>query len=310
MKVSICVCTFNRAHILPYCLESLTKLTIPAGWEAEILIIDNNSTDGTRDLIAGYSGRFGIPIFYFLETQQGISAARNRAIRESRGDYLGFLDDECVVQTNWLEVAVADIDEFSPLIMGGPYAGALLPGAVPRWFKTEYGNAYFVADNYNRGYHQTFRASSGNMFLHRSVCQAQKFDEGFGPVGTKFKLGEETVLQDRYISEHPDAMVFYEPGIEVAHFVLPHKLSLSYHARRVMEAGAFTLKIKGPMLIYLLGRTIVYLCCVCPFRTAVRDRKAYPYWQNYVYERIIPRVMPIVGAALQKLSKRYQSRAA
>ena len=306
MRLSICVCTYNRAHILPYCLNSLTKLKVPAGCEAEILVIDNNSRDNTKEVVSNFSRRSPIAVLYFHEPQQGLSAARNRAIKEASGEYFGFLDDECVVRSDWLQIIIADIEEFAPFIIGGPYIGALVPGAAPpKWFKTDYGNAYFLADNFKRGYQEEFRASAGNIFLHRTVFEKQQFDRNFGLDGDKMKFGEETVLQERFLSENAEAMVFYEPRIEVAHYILPHKMSLSYHARREMELGACHCKIKSTALALEIARVLAHLC-VFPFRAVFRDRSAYPYWQNYVYERVIPRVMPAIGAALEKVRGRYR----
>lgn len=304
MRLSICVCTYNRAHILPYCIDSLTKISVPANCEVEILIIDNNSVDNTKKIVEDYSRKSPIEILYFYEAQQGLSAARNRAVKEARGDYIGFLDDECVVLPDWLEIIVADIDEFSPLIIGGPYVGALFPGTAPKWFKTEYGNAYFLANRFERGYQKEFRASGGNMFLQRKVCETQKFDPDFGMKGDALRLGEEVLLQERFLSENAGAMVFYEPRIQVAHYVLPQKMSLSYHARRLMEAGASSYKTGSAARSSDIPRVAVHLF-LAPFRAVFRDRKAYPYWQNYVYEKVIPRVMPVIGAALERLRRRY-----
>ena len=238
MRISICVCTYNRAHILPYCLDSLINLKVPAGCEVEILFVDNNSSDNTKDVVDYYSRRSPITIIYFHELHQGASMARNRATSEARGDYVAFLDDECVVRPDWLEIIVADIDEFAPYIIGGPYIGALLSRKTPKWFKREYGDAYFLAYNFKRGYQKEFLASGGNMVLHRSVYATRQFDQNLGPKGNEMKFGEETFLQKYFLSENAGAMVFYEPRIEVAHYILPHKMSLSYHARRQMELGA------------------------------------------------------------------------
>lgn len=305
MRLSICVCTYNRAHILPYCLDSLTKLAIPARCEAEILIIDNNSVDNTKEVVTDCSRRSPIPIFYFHESQQGLSAARNRAVEQASGDYVGFLDDECVVRPDWLEIIIADIDQFAPVIIGGPYTGALLPGPAPKWFKPEYGNAYFLIKRFGRGFQKEFRASGGNMVLHRRVCETQQFDQRFGMKGDELKLGEEILLQERFMRENPGTMVFYEPRMEVAHFVLPQKMSLSYCARRTIEAAAVHYKVGLVALSYQVARLLAYFC-VSPFRIIFRDRRVYPFWQNYVYEKVIPRAMPIIGAALERFRRRYR----
>lgn len=305
MRFSICVCTYNRAHILANCLDSLIGLHVPDNVAVEILVIDNNSADKTKDVVQGCTLRSQIPIRYVHEPRQGVSAARNRATKEARGDYLGFFDDECVVRHDWLDVVTADIQEFSPLIIGGPYVGAVFPGTAPKWFKTEYGNAYFLANNFERGYQKTFRASSGNMVVHSSVCRAQQFDEKFGMKGNEVKLGEETLLQERFLNEHAGVMVFYEPGIEVVHYILPYKMNLRYRTRRCMAAGASHLKL-GPVRLSMQVACAFAHLGVSLFRAILRDRVAYPYWQNYAYERVIPSVMPVFGVALERFRKRYQ----
>lgn len=206
---------------------------------------------------------------------------------------------------SWLEITVSDINEFAPLIIGGPYIGALLPGTAPKWFKAEYGNAYFLAKRFKRGFQRDFRASGGNMFLHRKVCEKQQFDQNFGMKGNELKIGEEVLLQERFLSQNGDVKVFYEPLIEVAHYVLPQKMSLLYRVRRVMEDGASHYKIGSAALSLEVARAVVFFS-VSPFRALFRDRNTYPYWQNYAYERVIPRVMPIIGAALEKVRRRYR----
>jgi glycosyltransferase involved in cell wall biosynthesis len=301
MRVSICVCTYNRAHILAYCLESLANLKVPVGCEAEILVVDNHSVDNTKEVVGRYSQRSPIEILYLHEPQKGLSVARNRAIEEARGDYLGFLDDDCAVSPDWLQIIIEDIDELAPFIIGGPYIGTLLPGNSPKWFKADYFS--YLPCHFKRGYHREFRASGCNMVLRRRVGEIYRFDKNFGMKGNELKLGEEVLLQDRFLSENVGSMVLYEPRIEVLHYILPHKISLSYCARRELEGGAS--RWGSAALSFELVRALAYLC-VSPFHAFFRDRRAYPYWQNYACEKVFPRVMPVIGAALERIRKRYR----
>ena len=305
MLISVCVCTYNRAQMLSGCLQSLMELRTSSHFDVEIIVIDNNSSDNTKDVVLRHAMDGKIRLLYFHEATQGLSAARNRAVQEARGDYLAFLDDECIVQANWIEIVVATIEEFQPLIIGGPYTGAIPPGNVPAWFKSEYGNAYFVAHNFSRGFQQLFRASGGNIFLHRKVFEAHHFDERFGVKGNELKLGEEIVLQNRFLSANPNTMVFYEPQMEVAHFILPHKMRLSYFSKRMIEAGASGYAAGHVRLLPSVARACAALV-LAPFRTAFRNRKVYPFWQNYVYEKVIPIAMPPIGAAMELIQRRYR----
>ena len=150
-----------------------------------------------------------------------------------------------------------------------------------------------------------FRASGGKTPSHCKVCDLQKFDQNYGMKGSELRLGEEILLQEQFLRENAGAMVFYEPAIEVYHYVLPQKMSLSYRARRAMEAGAFRCHAGTLDLLFEVVRAFVNIC-VFPFRAIFRDRTAYPYWQNVAYEEVIPRVMPAVGAVLKRIKRRYR----
>jgi glycosyltransferase involved in cell wall biosynthesis len=282
----------------------LAQLTLPPDCQAEILIIDNNSRDDTRIVAERFAQKMSWKVRYCFEPKQGLSAARNCAVKEAAGEYLAFLDDECVVPDTWLDAAVRDIRETGAQIIGGPYLGRLLPGQAPKWFKASYGDAYFLDRKYPRGFQDGFRANGGNMFIHRRVFEECLFDENLGIQGDRLKLGEEYALQEIFLSRNPGLEIFYEPEITVEHFVLPHKMQLRYHAIRTMEGGASSYRRKEVRLLSGLAKATLLLM-LAPVRIMVRNRDAYPYWQNFVYERVIPGTMPALGAAMEHLRRRY-----
>ena len=84
-KASIIICTYNRLTLLKLCIQSITALkTSPS--QFEVVIIDNNSTDGTEDFCKGLSQTYGSYKWkYIRETQQGIAFARTRGVKEAAG---------------------------------------------------------------------------------------------------------------------------------------------------------------------------------------------------------------------------------
>ena len=102
-KLSVIVCTYNRDKYIKKTLRYLNEQSIdPRAYE--VLIIDNNSTDNTavlcKDFItAGNHDHF----HYYLEENQGHTHARNRGIKESKGEYIAFLDDDAWVYSNYCE---------------------------------------------------------------------------------------------------------------------------------------------------------------------------------------------------------------
>jgi glycosyltransferase involved in cell wall biosynthesis len=88
--ISVCICTYNRSESLRRTLESLARQNnIDLG---EVLIVDNNCTDGTAEVVESFRER--LPIRLVTESQQGLAHARNRAAAEFRGGVLLFTDDD------------------------------------------------------------------------------------------------------------------------------------------------------------------------------------------------------------------------
>jgi glucosyl-dolichyl phosphate glucuronosyltransferase len=309
MLISICICTHNRCKILTKCLHSIRNLVDPRPeHDVEIIVIDNNSNDDTSALVGALIDSFPFRIRYVFEGQQGLSAARNRAIAEAKGDYIAFLDDECIIEPDWLPVVISDINEFRPCIIGGPYIGAFLPGDRPKWFKRQYGDAHFLASGYQRGFQDEFRASGGNMIIRRDVFETLRFDIGWGMQGNRVKVGEERDLQRRFLQNHTSERIFYEPRIVAQHFIVPEKMRLSYLAKRRF---AVALVVPGGVdrqkLLIALCKAAVR-AVLLPIRSIWRDRTKYPYWQNLVYEELIPEVAFHVGTFVKYLRSLSKNR--
>ena len=92
----------------------------------EIIVIDNNSTDATSQVVADFP-----TVKYFLERQQGLSFARNRGSREARGCFIAYLDDEVPCLVDWLENAALIVRDVAPDVFWGPLS-PLVPGGQTR----------------------------------------------------------------------------------------------------------------------------------------------------------------------------------
>src|SRR4051794_6011009 len=100
-EVSVVVATYNRCEILPGTLESL--INQEGGTAYELIVVDNNSTDDTRNVIAKLSEQPGYQkLTYHFEPQQGVSHARNRGIAAARTPIIAFTDDDIRPASNWV----------------------------------------------------------------------------------------------------------------------------------------------------------------------------------------------------------------
>lgn len=125
---SIIIPTYNRAELLRTALKSVQELLVPDGWSAEILVIDNNSTDHTSHVAEEVARTGPIPLRRVVETKQGLNHGRNRGIQEASFEHLVYLDDDMLVDADWLEGYVEAWETFRPDAVVGP---------VEPWFEQE-----------------------------------------------------------------------------------------------------------------------------------------------------------------------------
>ena len=99
MRFSVVIPTFNRRHYLSRCLEAIFNQEYPKD-EYEILVINDGSDDDTQGYLASVRRD---NFYYFLERSGGPAKARNYGIKKSRGEFVAFTDDDCLVPVDWLK---------------------------------------------------------------------------------------------------------------------------------------------------------------------------------------------------------------
>ncbi len=100
--VSVIVCTHNRAHRLEQTLNSLQEMAVPVDLPWELIVVDNNSSDNTKEVVNNFIDKSDLNAKYVIERYQGLSHARNMGIQESSGNIIAFTDDDCIVDRHWI----------------------------------------------------------------------------------------------------------------------------------------------------------------------------------------------------------------
>lgn len=141
MTYSVVIATYNRCADLRGTLDSLAALRPGAPWE--VIVVDNNSTDGTRRMIENAARTFPAPLRYVFEREQGRSPALNAGISIATGDIIVTTDDDVRVEPEWLTRAGDALNR-----LGCDYVGGrVLPiwgGPRPAWLPDRGGKHWAV----------------------------------------------------------------------------------------------------------------------------------------------------------------------
>ena len=150
MNITVILCTFNGCRSLGKTLNSLAAATLPEGVEWEVLVVDNNSTDQTREVVEDFCRRFPGRFRYLFEARPGKSFALNSGCREARGDVVAFVDDDVIVAPTWLQ-------NLTGALHNGEWAGAggrttlQWPSSLPPWLSIEGPNVRHYLGDFDQG---------------------------------------------------------------------------------------------------------------------------------------------------------------
>jgi GT2 family glycosyltransferase len=228
---SIVIATYNRAPELADTLASLARLESPGPWE--VVVVDNNSTDATAEVVRTAQRTFPAPLRYTREPVQGRSAALNRGFAEAGGSIVVTTDDDVRVEADWLACIARAFDTLDCDYLGGrvlPLWGA----PRPAWLPNRGGHMWAVVALLDFGSSPIVlgrRVPLGvNMAFRRTALDAVG---GFNPrIGRKAGtlLGQEV---REWCLRAQDAGVrgCYAPDVVVQHLIPAERLRKSYFRR-------------------------------------------------------------------------------
>ena len=236
---SVIVPTFNRAAGLTLAVKSL--LAQDSKLPYEVLVVDNNSTDDTRERIQRLREHAPGKLRYLFEEKPGVSLARNTGIRAARGDILAFMDDDAIAQPGWLN-ALAEAYQMRPdaWCVGGKIV-LDLPEDLPMWFDLgstgllSYLGRLDLGDATIERHYPNF-LYGGNLSVRRDVLdRVGLFNPALGPAGRYRIESEETELCWRI--QEAGGRVYYCGRAVVTHLVPEARLTKRYFRRRAHWSG-------------------------------------------------------------------------
>lgn len=233
------ICTYDRAKYIGNLLGSIAANDLPTA-DYEILLVDNNCTDDTHQICLDFAAMHPEVNFrYTHEKEQGLSAARNRGIKEAKGDILVYIDDDALVDNHYLR-DYAEWFEQHPETMacGGPIL-PLYKTREPEWM-TPYTRALLTAwmdyGNKVREYPQGRFPGGGNAAYRKCVFeQVGLFNTSLGRKSGNLMGSEEKDIFDKMHSL--GMQVLYLPTPVLHHIIPQYKLEQDYFNRLTLQIG-------------------------------------------------------------------------
>jgi glucosyl-dolichyl phosphate glucuronosyltransferase len=246
MKITVILCTYNRSPSLAKALDSVAASTMPISVAWEVLVVDNNSSDQTREVVGGFCRRHPDRFRYLFEPQQGKSYALNAGIREARGDVLAFIDDDVTVEPSWLQNLTAALD-------GDQWAGAggrILPPqdvSFPDWLAVEgpYSMAGLLVlfDRGPKSGELTVPPFGANMAFRKAMFEKYGgFRIDLGPPPASLR-GEDTEFCERLM--RMGERMRYEPAAVVHHEIPDSRLKREYFLSWWFGHGRALVQLRG-----------------------------------------------------------------
>ena len=231
--LSIIVCTYNRDKYLYGALRCIAENGFPT--EAyEIILVNNMSTDNTEAECQKFEHDYpNVNFRYFVETNQGLSYARNRGIKESQGDTLLFLDDDSYIQNDYLINLQKQLDTYPDAdAFGGKIDPVFESGEAPKWLsKWNYSwvSAIDMGDKVCQFKGKAFPIGA-NMGIKKAMLEkAGAFNPQLGRSKKNLMGGEEKDLFERIRQQGGN--IYYFPDVLVQHVIPPSRTTKDYVKR-------------------------------------------------------------------------------
>jgi glucosyl-dolichyl phosphate glucuronosyltransferase len=237
-KISAIICTYNRQKYLYQVLESIKNQSLHPQFY-EIIVVNNNSTDNTELICQTYrKDNPELNFIYVSESEQGLSAARNRGIKEATGKFITFIDDDALPEKDFLRT-IFDYLEQNPEVTA--VGGKILlkyeqekPGWLTPYLSSLFG--YFNPGNKTGKFKKNRYPRGSNMSFRKFVFdQVGLFDTKLGRKGSDMQGSEEKELFARI--NKMNFVVRYLPSAIVYHFVPPERTTTEFVRKQAISYG-------------------------------------------------------------------------
>jgi glucosyl-dolichyl phosphate glucuronosyltransferase len=239
--VSVVTSTYNRAEVLPRAIEALVTQDA-AGARHEVIVVDNNSTDGTQQVVRAFVDRGRVPVRLIFERQPGVSHGRNAGIRAAAAPVIAFTDDDVSVDRRWIAGIKHAFDAHPDVDYVTGKIAAQWEGEPPAWLTGDtWGGPCVIRDRGDEPLYsqpgQFFPGwATANLAVRRRV-----FDR-VGLFSPSFSRGEDLEFILRVWRAGGRGM--YAPDVAVTHHVAADRMTRAYHRMWHVREGEIRARLR------------------------------------------------------------------
>jgi len=242
-SISLIICTYNNVFLLEKVLEALSKQIIYNDLKWSVLVVDNNCTDDTPKIVKKFIQSASIPDLSIVnEEKQGLSYARLCGIQNTSSDWIAFVDDDCLLQEDWVEKAVIFAESHPKC---GAFGGKVIlnwevsPSEVLKKYEGSFA-AQNLGEESKQINNKGFIVGTGLVINRTAILQSSWLNKQFltDRVGKDLTSGGdgEIIIRIRQTGYE----IWYNPECVLKHYIPSKRISESYLIRLHYGFGLMT----------------------------------------------------------------------
>ncbi len=245
--VSVVISTYNRGELLADAIRSVLAQE-PGGPTFELVVVDNNSTDGTRALVDALA-REDARVRYVFEGRQGVSYGRNAGVAAARAPIVAFTDDDVRARPDWTRAIARAFAEHPWADFVGGRVLPRWPAPPPAWLTPEHWAPLALVD-YGDAPLRVDAARPITLVTCNAAFRRAAFDRvgGFDP-RYQHEPGAVSACEDHELESRiirGGGAGLYVPGMVIEAEVQAKRLTRSYHRRWHRDHGRALVSLLGP----------------------------------------------------------------
>jgi glycosyltransferase involved in cell wall biosynthesis len=235
-SIDLVICTYNNVALLDATLDAVSHQRVPEGVDWQVLVVDNNCTDRTREVLERHLSACRIPLRAVVETRQGLTHARVCGVKNTTGEWVAFVDDDCLLAEDW-------VGQAARFAQGHAECGAFGGQIIPRWEAPPppyvLSRRYAYASKYHgeTPHRRPWLAGAGLVVRREALMSCGWLNRQYleDRTGDSLVSGGDMEIALRVGSKYE---LWYNPACKLQHVIPARRMSRQYVRRITRSLGA------------------------------------------------------------------------